>query len=273
VSDQIIEALDPISAIRQAGVPIIPMTSDTLTLPVDRTSMTVYYTQQNPSSDSTASDMDLDFRTLVCKEAVVRTVVPNSFLEDISPASDAYLRNRLAVAIATEQDRATFVGTGAGQPLGLMYNSGVDGNKITGINESALTHDTIVDLLLQIQVGNAIPDCFFGHPYLRGALEKLTDTINQPIFKEVLGTSAIRTLKGLPMHVSTNIVTATPTYPLFVAQKDHILFGQRTSGIAIDASDQEYFSRNQTVIKAVVRFDVNVGQPEAVSFCEITHGA
>jgi HK97 family phage major capsid protein len=246
---------------------VMPMGSDTLTVPRRTGGLTAYFTGENTAL--TSSDKTWDIIQLVAKKLGVLTYLSTELDEDaiINIADD--LAGEMAYAFALKEDQCGFNGDGSSTYGGIF---GVT-QKILGLAgavDGASGHDTYaeIDATDLANVMGKLPayarlgakwfvsqtgfDVMFGRLAI-GAGGNTIQTVAGAVQRSYLG-YPIEIVQVLPTSTGdlSDVVMA-----LFGNLAQAATLGERR-GIAVRRSDEIKFIEDQVALKATERVDINV---------------
>jgi len=249
-ADQIIDLLRPRSVVRAMGTPTVPMPRGTLTIPKQTGDVSAQYVPvSNDLLSVTAGDR-----------------------------ADRFIRDSMVRHIATREDRAFIRDDGTnGTPKGLRYWAG-SSFASAGTTAANIENDLVkmINTMESANVDMSNP-VWLMSPRSKNTLLTLRDGSGNLIYPEIRpGSDGMSRLYGWPVFTTTNIPTnlggGSDTEVYLVNVPDLIIAEQ--GGLEITASDEasyveganlaSAFSRDQTVIRAIVRHDFAVQYPEAV---------
>ncbi len=276
-SDQIIDLLRPRSVVRAMGTPTVPMPRGTLTIPKQTGDVSASYVGEN--QDITQSAPAGGQIVLSAKKLAALVPVSNDLLmASAGDSADRFIRDSLVRHIATREDRAFIRDEGVdGTPKGLRYwaKTTVASSGTTAANiESDLV--SMINTMESANVDMSNP-VWLMSPRSKNKLLTLRDGSGNLIYPEIRpGSDGMSRLYGWPVFTTTNIPTnlggGSDSEVYLVNVPDLIIAEQ--GGMEITASEEasyveganlaSAFSRDQTVIRAIVRHDFAVQYPEAV---------
>ena len=248
-----------------------PMTSDTLEIPRDSSSLTVTFTGEGV--DGTETDPAFDVITLTAKKAMAISRYSNELGDDAIISMADLIVNKFARAFAKKEDDCGFMGTGAlttyGGIVGLQPSfdeTGISGTKLAG----AIATDTGEDAFGDIDV-NDLSNLMAACPSYALANAKFycSSQCNAGVFdniKAVAGGNTTMTLNDKPIpaylgypivvtEVMPSSITDTECFLLFGDLSLSSAFGAR-SDIEVDVSKDKYWSTDQIGIRGKERFDI-----------------
>lgn len=263
VANDVISYLESKEVVRALGATTYPMTSDTLEVTVDEGGVEAVYVKQ--SEEGTTSIPNWGLRKFVARDMMVLVPISNSWLSDINPQIEAAIRNRIARAILSTEDRVYTLGSGLGEPQGIVNTTGIQ--TISSDTLANLDFDKILDFTSKLEAADAEPTGFAMHPEVKSKLTGIQDGVGKYIWWDNPSNPTENRLRGLPVKMSTKLKYTsggTTYYPIICAQWNQALIGMR-SGIEIASSSDVNFYSNRTVIRAIFRHDFKCGQLNA--FC------
>lgn len=131
------------------------------------------------------------------------------FLQD-SPAADAWLARKLGERIGRIKSQLFTVGTGTGQPDGIMVSATIG---VTGAGSFATTtgisYDNLIDLMesLDPAYGDHPNAKWMMHQTVRKAIRKLKDLQGRPIWEPSVQAGVPDVLLGRPARVNNDMAT------------------------------------------------------------------
>lgn len=277
-ADTIIDLLRPRSVIRAMDTPVVPMPRGTLTIPKQTGDVSASYVGEN--QDITQSAPDGGQIVLSAKKLAALVPVSNDLLiATAGDRADEFIRRSLVRQIATREDQAFIRDDGtSGTPKGLRYWAA---NTIASSGTTAANiENDLVSMINQMESANVDMSnpVWIMHPRSKNKLMTLRDSAGgNLLYPEIRpGSDGVSRLYGWPVFTTTNIPTnlggGSDTEVYLVNVPDLIIAEQ--GGLEISTSmEASYieganlasaFSRDQTVIRAIVRHDFAVQYPEAV---------
>ena len=263
---EFIEALGAEAVVRRAGAFVTslgPGEGETAKIPREDTGVTGAWVGQTtpPPAESTPTIGQLQ---LTLKEWVARTHIHDRLIRAASPLVEPIVRQMIVKSAARAEDLAFLQGQGGAlEPLGLINQPG-----ISSIAIGALTFDSLLDMMYQIEQANGTYTAWIMHPRTKNTLRGLKDNQQRPLYA-VDPSAAIRdTIYGLPALFTTQI----PINLGAGANESYILLGDWSKyyildggGIEITADASERFSHSEVVVKGVLRVDGAPATPK--TFC------
>lgn len=259
-----------------------PMGSDTLNLPVESTSVSVYWPGE--ATAGTGSQPVLANAQLLAKTLVGLTVTSNELLADSKVDVVKYLMGIFAEAFAGEIDNQAFNGTGS--PFtGILSDANV--NIITMASGQDTFAETkladLRDLISYVPKSCLSTSAYFMHPLTWGTIQKIQENsqtiaaIQQQPINVGVGADGQGMLVpdgrlwGYPVYTSDKIVSTTAVSTKFVA------FGSLAKGLFWGDREQtsmkisqdgvvnsvSMFETNQSAVRITQRVAVKVGLPKA----------
>jgi HK97 family phage major capsid protein len=261
ISANLIDLMRAQSAVVQAGALTIPLTGGTMRLVRVVSDPTPHFRAEGAlilESDGEFAALNLTAHSVA---AMVR--INNELLDDV-PSFGPTIDRMLAGAMAAKIDWTALYGTGAGMPLGLRGTPGV-AEVVMGANGLSLPdYDAFLTLMQSVMEAGGTPDTVIYAPRTAIKLAKLTTGIASDKTKLV----APAEFSGLRKIVSPQVSWAETQGSSSVASS--AFMGGFSSmalcirqGITIETSRvaDDTFARNQTLVRAIARFDVAVLRP------------
>jgi len=258
--------------VRKAGATVLPMKSNTLTIPKAITGATAYWVSEGTAP--TLSDMTFAQITLTAKKVAAATVISTELLEDSNPSVDRIVMDNLANTLAVAMDKEFLLGDGTNL-TGIVNTAGV--NTING-NGGDLTLDHILEAKKLIEAGtkgNIKPNAIVMHPAVYYKLLKTAKETTGAYLWNSNGLTAglPDTLFGLKVFLTTSIPIdltysdGSNTYNnqslVIVGDFKQALIGERR-GITVKATAEGQYLLNGTVaVVATARVGFGVAYPEA----------
>ncbi len=250
----------------QAGAITVPMS--TATLRYARLDQDVLPSWTNEAANIPLSAAAFDSVLFTAHKLAALVAIDNELLED-AQNSDAVIENSIAKGIALALDYAGLYGTGvAPQPQGLH------GIVPTVAAAGAPTFDLMLQAIADVTGANFMPNAAIYNSRTMNSLAKLKDS--QGRYLEPPTEYAALT-KYMTNQIPSNLGTGTNESQAFVGQWDQLALGLRASlqievsreaGYFDGTAQQSAFSKDQTLIRAILRAD---WQPLHTSaFAEVT---
>lgn len=212
-------------------------------------------TQMNfPTSDATAEEgeivgqngnvtgLDTGFGNAtmdVYKYSSKKIALPFELVQDSFIDIEAYIQALLAMRLGRIQNRHQTVGTGSGQPMGIVTASG--NGKIGATGQTAtLTYDDLVDLEHSVDPAyRGAPGVgYMFHDSTLKVLRKLKDSQGRPIFVPGYETG---NPGGAPDRIMGRAITINQHMPVMAANAKSVLFGQLSKYLIRDVMDLTLF--------------------------------
>lgn len=248
------------------GVRVYGMNSNSMEMPRMDSGTTASWGGENETIASTA--VTFGNISMVLRKCVGKVVIPNELIEDASPSITDLVNRDLVDGVAKAVDVAYLEGTGGSQPLGIYRQPHINW---TDLSASA-SFDDVMNAIYQIRLDNHEINGWVTHPRLENSLLKLKDGDGNYLYQRGLGgpqggvVNAIPTLAGFPIKYTTNIpITNRPSTNesyLIGADWSQFIIGEK-GVLRLEASRDEEFSKDQTILRAVYRTDCALRHPEA----------
>jgi HK97 family phage major capsid protein len=244
------------------------MSRDTLQIPRQTSRFTFAFTGEN--STLTDGTVSTDLVQLTAKKAYGLARIPNELMDDSAiSVGDMYARG-FAEGIAYLEDNCFVNGDGTstyGGIVGLATNA--TNTAAVGSAHSSWTtldEDDIVTTLGQVEnvdYNNVSILCsrqFFWQVLKPLATASGRGSINEFLTVKGTGGTADAQFYGFPVYFSQVMPTATASASKVMYVGDFragAMFGDRKE-LVVTSSDQRYFDVDQTALRAIQRFDINV---------------
>ena len=246
------------------GVRTYSMNSNSMTMPRIDTGTSGTWGGENETIASTAATFGQI--QLVLRKRVGKVVMSNELIEDASPAVEDLIRRDLVDSIALAVDLAYLEGTGGEQPTGIYNQTHVNSTDLSGTPG----YDDLWNAIYRIRLQNHEINGWVSHPRLENTLRKLKDGNGLYIYDGIGMSGSVSnktpSLLGIPISYTTNIpITLRPASNesyLIGADWSQFIIGEKGT-IKLEASRDEQFSKDQTVVRAVYRTDCALRHPEA----------
>lgn len=251
---------------RRAGATVINVTSDTYNVPQLATRPKAYWRNELAVKSSTsASWTNL---TLTPYSLAVIMTASNEVIEDAKIGGNlVQVMTRLMTdAIAIEEDRAFFMGSGTAQPTGLTtYTPGA-----TVDAGGAVDADDIVNTLYSLPRAYRDRAVWFMNSRALRVVRMLKDSTGRPLFENALSATEFPTLLGRPLIEQNDMASSV----IWFGDPSMYWIGDR-SGISVRVTDeasvggQSAFERNFTAVRVEERVDAELVDTRA--FARITN--
>jgi HK97 family phage major capsid protein len=268
IANDVIDLARNKAVVLKAGAVTIPMTANTQTLAKLTADPGFGWKVENqPASfaDATFGKVVLTARTLMalCSASV-------ELIEDAGNL-DGILRHSLAMALALELDRACLRGDGsAASPVGIRSAQGVQildqGTNGTSFSSLGIAYAQVSTAIQNIMQKNGEPDSIVMPPRTFGAIDRLVDTLGQPIRPPAsYSTLAPFVSNQLPINLTKG--SSSLSSEVMVGDFDSMLVGMRTElNIEITRaggdSSGSAFRNLQVWVRAYLRADMVLAHPE-----------
>lgn len=219
------------------------------------------------AENAEATDEDPSFGTKalnVFKYSSKVIAVPIELLQDSSVDIEAFVRNRIVTRIGRITNKHYTIGTGSGQPHGVVTASAVGKVGETG-QTATVTYDDLVDLEHSVDPAyRENPRCgFMMHDSSLRTIRKIKDDMGRPIFVPGYENGAVggapATIMGRPLTINQHVAP-------MAANAKSILFGDFSHYKIRDAlevqmhrfTDSAYAKKGQVGFLAFVRSGGNL---------------
>jgi HK97 family phage major capsid protein len=274
VSASIIAVRDMVGVARKV-CDVVPMNSDTQTIPKRSAGLTVYA----PGEGNAITDSDATFAQVevIAKKRAVASYISRELNDDSLISIVDYVFTEMGYALANQEDNELINGTGAATTYfgvtGLLSSIGT-----AGVSTAATGHDTwpeldIADFAATV---SKLPDRFHQYnpvwicsaSFYYATMARIAFSAGGVSMSEVLAaTPTQRSFMGYPVHLSAQMPVSTAAATkccLFGSFNQGVVLGDR-GGIQVDRSDDYRFLNDQITLKGTSRYDIRVHQPGTAS--------
>jgi len=273
LENEIIDLKEQYGVFRQ-NARVVPMTSDTDSIPRRESGLTAYFVGDNAAI--TESTMGWDRVSLVAKKLGVLAKYSSELAEDAIISVGDALAGEIAYAFALKEDQCGFIGTGSaayGGMHGVQTKIAVaSGATYAGSIHDALSGNTyfgvldmvdfngVVGLLPQYAEANA--KWYISKPGFHASMERLASAAGGNTRQTIAGGKTELMFLGYPVVIS-QVMFATLTasvntiHCLFGDLSKAAMFGDRRS-TTIATSEHVNFAEDEIAIRGTTRFDINV---------------
>ena len=197
-----IDNLRSFMVLEAAGMTTVTMGSGTVTSSRVVSDPPVSWRAEGGQLD--AGDPTFELRNLVAKSLAVRVQGTVELAQD-SPDFGSQLLRVMGRALAAEVDRVGLIGTGTGQPRGIINSVGIGAVPAVGTPSNYSPFVTGLQALLERNVPlEAVEKNAIMSPRTWGTFEKLTATDGQPLLRpQALDRMAFRPTTSIPNNLGT----------------------------------------------------------------------
>lgn len=271
----IVAAAAPFSVLRRAGATIVPMSGKTLQVPTLDISTApsagdtayaggavAYWTEE--AADISESEPRFRLIELTAHKLAAYSLASNEVRAD--SAIESILTTVLGRAVGTKENYAHFWGSGAGQPLGIMYSSALLSSTRTGAHAFALAD--VADMFGQFFPDSYTKGCWIMNPTV---IDPLIQLVSAPLSWMPDLQSQVPNLKllGLPVYVTGALAAVGTTGDVLLVDPSYYLIGER-AGVSLAYSEHYRFLEDQGAWRITERVD---GQPWVKSYVTLEDAA
>jgi len=237
VAKMVIDRLKAFGGMRDVATVLTTETGHAMNFPTsDGTSEIGEIVAENGSAGSG----DVTFGTValpVFKYSSKQIALPLELIQDSAIDVVAFVVNRLATRIARIQNMHQTIGTGSGQPLGIIPASTVGKVGATG-QTATVTYGDLVDVKHSVNRAYRGSARWMMNDLSVASLSKLVDTVGRPIWIPAVTEGAPDLLLGKPIAINDDV-------PAMAANAKSIAFGDLS----------QYFIRDVSNSTTMRRFD------------------
>ena len=235
VAKMVIDRLKAFGGMRDVATVLTTETGHAMNFPTsDGTSEIGEIVAENGSAGSG----DITFNTIglpVFKYSSKQIALPLELIQDSAIDVVAFVVNRLATRIARIQNMHQTIGTGSGQPLGLIPASTVGKVGATG-QTATVTYGDLVDVKHSVNRAYRGNAKWMMNDLSVASLSKLVDTVGRPIWIPAVTEGAPDLLLGKPIAINDDV-------PVMAANAKSIAFGELSQYTIRDVSNSTTMRR------------------------------
>lgn len=243
----------------RAGAATVPMATSTLKLAKLTTDITAGWYAEN----ATISEADAAFDSVTFTARKMATIVrvANELLED-AEGVDAVIEESIGMAIALELDRVALRGSGtAPEPRGVYNVASI--NTVTSVGTPA-NYDKFVQGIYAVRGYNFEPNAIVYSSRTGESLAKLKTGLSGDNTPLVQPADMAALAKLVTNSIPNNLGGGSNESFAILAQWNQLLIGlRREIRIEISREADDAFHKDQTLIRATWRGDVQHPQPKA----------
>lgn len=254
---------------------VVPMSSDTMSLPRRAGGITVYFVGENTAG--TASDPTLDQVLLSVKKAMAYTTMSSEVSEDAVISMADWVSSEIAYGFADKEDQCGFNGTGASTYGGMQGL--ITALAAGSIYTAATGHTAYSTLTLADFHGVTAMLPLYAQQNAKWYISKAGFSASMERLMAAGGGNTWQTLsngQSTPKFLGYDVVftqvmnstltaqTSTAGLAYFGDMRQGVKLGSRR-GLAIDTSKDFLFSSDSIAIKGTERFDVVVHEKGTAS--------
>lgn len=200
--------------------------------------------EDEPDTSTSTDPSPIGSKSIQVKRARGLVLVDRELIEDSVVDVVSLLSGLIADKATVDQDRQFTVGAGGKKPEGFMTNSDI--STINSGSSGAFTFDGLMDLI------HNLPDQYSGDASFMlkrlslGAIRKLKDTQNRPLWEPSQQAGMPSTLLGYPVKANEHIaaIAAGSKSAIFANFKTLYMVADK-SGLAIQRLDEKYADTDQ----------------------------
>lgn len=291
LSTDLIELLRDATVIRRLNPVTIPMENGTITIPRQTGAATASYVAENAAVNAT--EPTTDDITLTWKKLIAVVPVSNDLLRFTNPqnavAADQLVRDDLVASLSNREDIAFIRDSGAGNtPTGLANVTGIGTDVSAGTTAGAVTLAQVIsDVRTQLTALKSANSRMLRPAWIMTSrsevfLMTLQDSNGQFVFRDEMANGRYF---GLP-YATTNAVpdnlgTGTDESEIYLVDFADVIIGD-SNRIELTVSEQAAyndsggtvvaaFSKDQTVVKAIARHDIQVRHAASIHLLTGVH--
>jgi HK97 family phage major capsid protein len=232
------------SVVLQASALVLPMSSQTLSLPKIGTSVVASTYLENAEIVST--DMSFANAVLVARKIAALARGSNEWFADSNPSARDVLAFDISRQVALQLDVQMLTGNGTAPNMRGMVN--FTGSTVT---TAPITLAGIAAAIGRLEAANAVPSAIFMDPATWTFLRATAAADGRSLVQPDPTADAKRQLYGVPVYVTSVL----PAGRAVVADMTQVAIGHRQEAI-IKFDESRYFEFDQTGVRGILRFDI-----------------
>jgi HK97 family phage major capsid protein len=259
LSNRVIDMARAKSVMIQAGMATVPMSSNNLTLvKVSGDVDNIHFKAENDKfNDSGIVFSPIELKSFTCGSTIA---LSNELMAD-SPAAAAAIESAIASAVAARIDETCIFGTGVNQPKGM--NLYTDLQQIA-VNGTLADYNNFISAMALVMGENVEPDAYITNSRVWASLSTLLAQSDGHYMNMPPALAKLKQLVSSRIPFNGGVGSNESSVFLGAFQQNAVLGLRQDISVEISQSAGEAFERNQTIIRAVTRFDFGLLHPEQV---------
>ncbi|QKE74763.1 phage major capsid protein [Arthrobacter citreus] len=242
--NSLIESLKAFGGMRKVKSTILrTATGNTLPIPkVDDTANVGAIVGENTAAGNATDAVFSQLNLGAYKYTSKVFLIPIELLQDSAFDIEAYIRKIIATRIGRITNTHFTVGTGTGQPTGVLTNATLGKTGTTG-QTTSIVYDDLIDLIHSVDPAyREAGDCeFMLNDNSLKAIRKLKDSQGNPLWQPGL-------VQGAPDKILNYNYTINQDMPTMAANAKSLLFGDLSTFIIRDVMDLSIFRMGEKFI-------------------------
>ena len=248
---------------------IVPMTSDTLSIPKKTGTVTVDYPSEGAAitaDDQTWAQVALTAVRRACLSKVSQDLVDDAVIPVIDD-----LASEIGSDLAVQEDNELINGDGSGTYGGETgLKSAATRTQAAGSGWSAVTLSDLTETmgLLGAKYWSYGPSWVCSAGFYHAVMLKLLSAAGGNTITSI-GEGGNQMFLGYPVHLTDQMPAATggDTQVLFGSFSKAVIIGDR-AGVRVQTSSERYFDEDNLAVRATVRYDIAVH--DTLAYAEMT---
>lgn len=264
-----IQRIEEEDAVVRPLATVVPMSTDTLHIPKDTSTVTVAWTDEHaPVGESEPTAVDIE---LTVKKLAAFAKISNEMMRDgaSTPAVAQWVINRFAEAIGIEEDKQALVGTGT--PFSgvlTVATNVVQPVDLAGFSDLTSNHFSTMIAALKKKARRGA--AFIMDGTIVALVRNMKGSDGHPLFMQSQAVDILGTIYGYPVLESDQMpdLTSSAANTRFIAFGNlrHVWIGDRNQ-MLVDSSEHVFFTNDQTAVRVIQREAISVVLPNA--FCAL----
>ncbi len=263
LSARLIDRIREVSRVFEAGVSLVPMTVNQLSLARLLTPGSASWKSENDPVGESA-DLTFDRVTLTAKTLPILARMSRELFDDLSDEAAALIERELLSVLALELDRVVLRGSGVDpEPEGILNQTGVTLTELGSGNGASLNgYDELIDSITSIREAGLEPNAILYAPRTAGYFDKLKTASGEayPVPPTIQG---MRRLSTNQVPVNLTVGSSSNCSEAYVCRWAEVLVGMRTDiRVGLQVLKERYADNLQIGLLGYLRADVAVAHPE-----------
>lgn len=238
-----------------------------LTVPMTQPEMIIGKVTSDPTASWVSEGADIPetqptFDRVTLKAQVLAAMCKISLqLSEDAANVDQLLRTALSGAIATAFDKAALVGSGVGEPRGILATPGISTYSMGANGTVIASYDPFTYAAQAVFDANGVPTAVCMSPRTAGTLDRLKNTLLEPLAPPA---SFVALQKFQTNNISNAMTQGTSHLAscAIVGDYSQLVLGILGGSVRIEVSRERAFESLSLMIRAYIRADIAVLRPQ-----------
>lgn len=262
---EFIDRLRAALVVRRLGARVLTGLTGNVDIPRLKASAASAWVAENTAIP--AGDQQFEKVSLTPKHVGAITEFSRNMLMQASPDIEQLVRADFAAILAEAVDKAAINGGGANEPTGILGTAGI-GDVAIGANGGPITWATVIDLIAEVEIDNAIGQGFLTNSKVVKSARKTLRAANTD---SVMVMNEPNALAGYPV-ASTNNVPSNLTKGTAVNVCSALIFGNWADlilgywselDVLVNPYESTAYSKGNVQVRGMITMDVKLRHPES----------